>query len=312
MDFINNTMKNLSTSSDKNALQQKREERKNAPVAASNDNIQESTPANIESKNNTKDNKDKKKVVRDYSDWKGFGTGLLTTFIMAIIIIVNGMALLYHTKLGVKLDPLPTNVNKLPYNPSPNANLNDTLPYVNYPQTDANFIQLFSRMIAYSMSYFRKTLEILFMAFNVRSATTNPDTFSRLDYMIFIVGFIIMGALPFGLSIIGVIGAIVGFFEANSGIITKFFMLCVSFFVLWGIFSFQMLYAFIFLISGVYSLYNIKKMGLYFNNLKHIIYWIVVLSILIPASSTLWYPITLGILAGVLMPYIKTLVAFFY
>jgi len=304
MDFINNTVKNFSGNSDSNdTLREKRDKRNNNTTAPQPAVAPQPVKADTD---NAAPVKEKKTDVMKGSNWKAFGQGLLSTVIIFLLIVINGLAILYHTKVGIETNPLPINIDKLPYNPAPGAPFSETMPYVHYPK-DPDIFELFSRIIASSMSSIRVALTTLFLAFKVRSSRSKEDEFSTLDYLLFIYGIGIIGTLSFFLPFVGVMGGIMGYLMSDADIEIKFFALFFIFFILWGCYMFQSVYVWLFLISGIYWLYAAKKLGTYLKEFKHIIYWMLVLTIVIPCASTLWYPITIGVVLGALSPYFTTL-----
>lgn len=255
-------------------------------------------------KKNKKNESSKTFSKENNSDWKSYGLGVLNSLILLTLFCAVGFGFLYSVKHLGNEKFLPTNLSGLPYNPTKNMPFSRTLPYVPYNESNPSVGEALSRIIGGSMAFVRTILKTMFQSFGHLNESRN---LKYIDYVLFIFSGLITGITAIFLPWLGLAGGILEWFNLGADIFVKVVSFLLLGLVLFPTFLYQHFYMTIFLIFALYQMKQDNMFGFYAKQMRHFIYALIVLSILLPAFGTLWYPFIIGMVISAILPYITKL-----
>lgn len=239
------------------------------------------------------------------SDWKSYGLGVLNSLIYLTLFSLIGFGFLYSIKHLASEKFLPTNVSGLPYNPTKNMPFSRTLPYVPYNTTNPTVEEALSRIIGGSMAFVRSILKIMFQSLSHLNETRK---LTYIDYILFIFSGLITVITTIFLPWLGLAGGFLEWFNLGGDIFVKVVSFLLLGLILFPTFLYQHFYMTIFLIFALYQMKQDNMFGFYAKQMRHFFYILIVLSVLLPAFGTLWYPFIIGMVISAIIPYIRKLI----
>lgn len=239
------------------------------------------------------------------SNWKAYGSGVLSSIINIVILSIIGFGFLYSIKhLGYE-KYLPTELTKIPYNPPKNIPFSKSLPYVPYKSINPSLGESLSQILAASMAQVRSLLQLLFKSL---SHLNESKTLSFIDYLFFVLSIFIIPLLSFILPWGGILGGVLQWWNLKTGLFIKIAAFFLMGIVLFGTYLYQHIYPLIFTIFALYQMKQDNMFGYYAKQMKHFIYFLIMVAIIMPAFGTLWYPFIIGMVVAGLMPYIPSVI----
>lgn len=239
------------------------------------------------------------------SNWKAYGSGVLSSIINIVVLCILGFGFLYSIKhLGYE-KYLPTDITKMPYNPPKNMPFSKSIPYVPYKSTDTSLGGSLSQILAASMSQVRSLLQLIFKSI---SHLNESNTLSFIDYIFFVLSIFIIPILSIILPWGGILGGVLQWWNLKTGIFIKIAAFFLMGIVLLGTYLYQHIYPLIFTVFAVYQMKQDNMLGYYAKQMKHFIYFLIMAAIIMPAFGTLWYPFIIGMVVAAFIPYISTII----
>lgn len=262
-----------------------------------------------------KKNEDEKKNKEKGNDWVGFIVSFLKSLTFYLIYASIGTGLLFGIHNLNDEIHLPTNINKMPYNPTKNNNIFETFPYVPYNGSSSKITsvlfpflswmdsntttgQIFSRTIASSMATSRSFIKGLFTIGCPGYKSTDKksgysyvcsDTSTFIQNLIIVFGpllLMFLSVIPI-LPIYTAYESFKTFLFTPSGIIMKLLLLIPIYFIIFFMSSYSLIYPLIFTLYSSYMMVKKHKLRDYLKCYKMLFYTYFVLSIISPVFNNL-------------------------
>lgn len=242
---------------------------------------------------------------KNESNWKEYGIGVLGWIKNIVILCLFGFGFLYSIKhLGFE-QYLPTKLYKMPYNPPKNMPFSKSLPYVPFNTNNPSLGESLSQILAASMSQVRALMQLLFKSISHLNETSQIN---YIDYIFFVASIFIIPLLSVFLPWAGVIGGVLHWWNLKTSLLIKVSSLFLMGIILFGSFMYQHMYPLLFTGFALYQMKQDNAFGYYAKQMKHFIYFLLMLAVIMPAFGTLWYPFIIGMVLAGLMPYIPSII----
>lgn len=262
-----------------------------------------------------KQKKNVKKKTNKGNDWGGFLVSFLKSFTFYLIYASIGSGLLFGIHNLNNEIHLPTNIDKMPYNPTKNNNIFETFPYVSYNGSSSKITsilfpflswmdsnttvgQIFSRTIGSSMASSRSFIKGLFTigcpgykSISKKSGYSYvcSDTSPFIQNLIIVFGpllLLLLSVIPI-LPLYTAYESFKTFLFTPSGIIMKLLLLIPIYFIIFFMSSYSLIYPLIFVLYSSYMMVKKQKLGDYLKCYNILFYTFFVFSLLSPVFTNL-------------------------